>query len=109
MIEPKPEFWATVIRWIDGDTVEMLVDLWFHVFIRPRLRVLGLDTPEKGQINYEEARSMAEYLAPVGTKLAIRSQKPDSFGRWLADIQLPDGRMYTLVMIDAGLGTPYTK
>lgn len=107
MIEPKPEFWATVVRWIDGDTVELRVDLWFYITIQPKFRVLGLDTPEKGKPGYVEATAFAEELAPVGTKVAIRSHKADSFGRWLADIQLPDGRNYTLVMIYAGLGVAY--
>ena len=41
-IEPKPEFWATVIRWVDGDTLTMMVDQWFDDFKRITCRVLGI-------------------------------------------------------------------
>lgn len=109
MIDPKYEYWATVLRWVDGDTVKLAADQGFCNTFTGTFRVLGLDTPERGQTNYEVATAFAEHLAPVGTTVAIRSHKADSFGRWLAEIQLSDGRMFSTFMIEAGLGAAYTK
>jgi micrococcal nuclease len=108
-IEPKPEFWATVIRWVDGDTLTMMVDQWFDDFKRITCRVLGINTPERGKPGYTEATEYGESFAPPGTTIAIRTYKPDSFGRWLAEVQLPDGREYAAEILDLELGVPYVQ
>lgn len=79
---------ARVLRWVDGDTVKMEVDLGFHVKITETFRLLGVDTPERGEPNYNEAKSMAESLAPVGSLVYVRTHKQDKYGRWLVDIPL---------------------
>lgn len=40
------EYSGSVIRVIDGDTVEALIDLGFGVFKKTKLRIDGIDTPE---------------------------------------------------------------
>lgn len=37
---------AKLIRVIDGDTVDLLIDLGWSTSIKERVRLLGLDTPE---------------------------------------------------------------
>lgn len=41
------KYWAEVIRVVDGDTVDMLIDLGFDVWVKQRIRLLGIDTAEK--------------------------------------------------------------
>ena len=53
MIDYK--FNGQVIRVIDGDTFDALVDLGFHVITTQRFRMLGIDAPEKGQPGANEA------------------------------------------------------
>lgn len=78
---------ARVIRWIDGDTVDLRVDLGFRLFTETRFRLYGIDTPERGQKNHDEAIALCNSLAPVGSEVFIRTHKdPDKYGRWLADI-----------------------
>lgn len=78
---------ARVIRWIDGDTVDLRVDLGFRTFIETRFRLYGIDTPERGQKNHDQAQALCESLAPVGSGVFIRTHKdPDKYGRWLADV-----------------------
>ena len=43
------EYQATVTSVIDGDTIEVAIDLGFHVTIHERVRIYGVDTPERGQ------------------------------------------------------------
>lgn len=82
------QYRATVNRWIDGDTVEMTVDLGFHMTTVQRFRLLDVDTPERGPPNYVEARKCSEYVLPPGADLEIESVKTEKYGRWL--VALPD-------------------
>lgn len=78
---------ARVVRWVDGDTVDLRVDLGFHLFAETRFRLYGIDTPERGQKNHDQAKALCESLAPVGVDVFIRTHKDaDKYGRWLADI-----------------------
>ena len=40
------EYKANVVRAVDGDTVDLLVDLGFGTFIKERFRLYGIDAPE---------------------------------------------------------------
>ena len=88
-------YYATVVRVVDGDTIDLDVDLGFHTFTRIRTRLLGVDTPEKyGSRSCEagyEASAFTEKLLPVGTQLRLESYKTGKYGRWLARIFLPNG------------------
>jgi micrococcal nuclease len=80
---------ATLERIIDGDTIDVLLDLGFKVFTLQRLRLLGIDTPERGQPGFHEAtHELAELLNPTGRQqpLIVHTIKRDSFGRWLATV-----------------------
>jgi micrococcal nuclease len=40
------EYKFTLDRVIDGDTIDVVVDLGFDTFIKKRIRLLGIDAPE---------------------------------------------------------------
>lgn len=116
---------ATVVRWIDGDTVELDVDLGFQITKRERFRLHGVDTPElrprrakyetDGQVDEaaradearrgREALSFVERVAPVGSEVEIRTIKDrqGKFGRYLVEVVGIDGEDVALALIDAGL------
>jgi micrococcal nuclease len=80
---------ATLERIIDGDTIDVFLDLGFKIHTRQRLRLLAIDTPERGQSGYMEAtHELAELLTPGGRKqpLIVHTTKRDGFGRWLATV-----------------------
>ena len=80
---------ATLERIIDGDTIDVLLDLGFKVFTLQRLRLLFIDTPERGQPGYLEAtHELAELLNPTGRlqPLIVHTIRRDGFGRWLATV-----------------------
>lgn len=93
---------AEIDRWIDGDTVDMHVDLGFRIHHHCRFRVVRIDAPEirrrKGVTDAEVKRGKAltEFLQsqwPAGTHCIIAARKAtDRYGRWLAEIylELPD-------------------
>lgn len=74
----------TIKRWVDGDTFDALVDLGFGISNFIRFRVLDVDTPERGQLNYVEARQFSESLFPIDSELISETIKSkDKYGRWL--------------------------
>jgi micrococcal nuclease len=99
-------FRAQCVKVVDGDTVDLLVDVGFHAFRRERFRLYGIDTPElhaKTVEDREKALKAAEYvrsvLHPMGIfvegdyNLRILTFKdPDNFGRWLAEIYYQDDK-----------------
>lgn len=78
---------ATVERVIDGDSVVLVVDMGNKITWRENFRLMGIDTPERGQAGYASA---SEYLGRlIGNGLSrIETHKPDKYGRWLADLYI---------------------
>lgn len=86
---------------IDGDTVDLNVDMGFHITCAQRFRVLDINTPElrRGDDAHKAAGRSArdrvqEIMVEAGDflgtyPLVIRTEKADSFGRWLAHIMVP--------------------
>ena len=45
---------AKIIRVIDGDTVDALIDIGFHVHVKKRIRLYGINAPESRTRDKEE-------------------------------------------------------
>ncbi|HIE50317.1 MAG TPA: hypothetical protein EYP85_01040 [Armatimonadetes bacterium] len=85
---------ATVVRVVDGDTLDVDVDLGFYVRQRMRLRLRGINAPElRGP---ERARGLeakafvAETLSRVPF-VAVRTYKIGKYGRYIADVYFLEG------------------
>lgn len=99
------EYIGTVTNVVDGDTVDVTVDLGFKVTTAQRLRLAGVDTPERNQAGFNEAKAFTE--AMIGGKLvSIKTHKVSKFGYYLADIYV-DGKNVSQELIAVGLGKPY--
>ena len=46
MDEWQYQYKAEVVRVVDGDTVDVLIDLGLNVFTKERIRLFGINTPE---------------------------------------------------------------
>ena len=97
-----------VLRVVDGDTVDVDIDLGFGVWMhRERVRIMGIDTPESRTRDLVEkqfglaAKEYVKSLMPVGSMQIIKTQKDKTgkFGRILGDFEL-EGGMFTEIMID---------
>ncbi len=81
---------AKVIRCVDGDTVDFDVDLGFKIFARIRTRLIGVDTPERGQAEYKSATLWLEELLKGQEDeegyVLIETTKTGKYGRWLVNI-----------------------
>ena len=74
---------------VDGDTVDVMVDLGFHTFQKLRIRLLLVDTPERGEDDFHEATQTCRNLLKDATekdpRLYLRTQKRGKYGRWLGE------------------------
>lgn len=86
-------YFASVIRTIDGDTIECLVDLGFDMHYKCKLRLLNVDAPETRTLDLEEKRrgkfveaKLIKMLGLYDNNILIRTSKFDKYGRTLADV-----------------------
>lgn len=47
---------ADVVEVIDGDTIDVRIDLGFDISLKKRVRLNGIDTPESRTANLEEKK-----------------------------------------------------
>ncbi len=115
-IEPAYLYRAQVTRIVDGDTIDVDIDLGFYIWIRrQRIRLLGIDAPEvKGETKVA-GNAAAEYLTSLIEEKTVilrtvkgkdDSDRHDSFGRWLGTIYL-GGVDINNEMLRAGHAVPY--
>lgn len=99
---------AVVIKWVDGDTVDLLVDLGFTVHIKQRFRLEGIDTPERIQEGFLDAKKAAEKFAPPGSYVVVKSIKTEKYGRYLGTI-FSAGESVNKFLLDEGFAKPYSE
>jgi micrococcal nuclease len=93
--EDDPYFFeARLDRVVDGDTIDLMIDLGFSVFIKQRIRLKNIDAPEIRTRDLEEkARGIAakerveELFAKHNNKCYITTEQSKcKYGRYLAHI-----------------------
>lgn len=97
---------AIVDNVVDGDTIDVYIDLGFKIATKQRLRVAHIDTPERGQPNYKEAADAARSIL-LGKTVTIQTEKVSKWGYYLAKITLESGDDYAGRLISMGLAKPY--
>lgn len=114
------EYSAKMIYVVDGDTVDLDVDLGLDIHHLLRVRLLGIDTPELHSSIPEErekAKQARLFLqeglmqSDVSSKsLTIKTEKDrtEKYGRYLATIfAIGDSVSFNQKLLDAGLAVPY--
>ena len=101
---------AEIVRVVDGDTVDINIDLGFGVWLNDeRVRLAGVDTPESRTSDKVEklfgkaAGRYVEERLPVGSMQTLVTKKYDSkgkFGRILGDFLLEDRRATEQMIVD---------
>jgi len=92
---------AQVVRVVDGDTMELAGSNG-----QQRVRLVGIDCPERGQPFGRRARDGARDLA-AGRRVTVESVGTDQYGRVLARLVLPDGRTVNHELVRLGLAWWY--
>lgn len=91
----------TLVRIIDGDTVETSVGT---------VRLIGVDTPERGECGYAQAIESAGDVVATGDTLTLvlpeGTDDEDKHGRLLRYVETQDGVDLGLAQLEAGMATP---
>jgi micrococcal nuclease len=81
---------AELIRVVDGDTVDLIIDLGFDTSRKERFRLYGIDAPEMNTLAGKEAKAwLREALQSFGAiyvqtiQLSTKTKR-DKYGRFLA-------------------------
>tara|TARA_R100001163_G_C5067068_1_gene205922 strand:+ start:1216 stop:1638 length:423 start_codon:yes stop_codon:yes gene_type:complete len=89
------EYSCEVKRVVDGDTVDVVLDLGFDILYKCRVRLYGIDTPESRTRNKDEkargkmATVFLKEAIEKGEKVVIQTKLKDSkgkYGRVLGDV-----------------------
>jgi len=95
------QFTGTVVRISDGDTIGVL-----RGGKEVRVRLHGVDTPEKAQAFGTQARKFTTELV-FGKEATVLVQDTDRYGRLVGDVLVPDGRSLNQELVKAGLAWWY--
>ena len=113
------EYRVKVNRVVDGDTVDVDIDLGFNIVLTDeRVRIMGIDTPEsRTSDDVEKVFGLAakyRLMELLGEYAILKTQVDKSgddmkgkFGRILGDFIAPDGRSVTEILIEEGYCVPY--
>ena len=88
------EYYATVLKVVDGDTIDVMVDLGMGVHRKERLRFSRVNAWETRGEHREKgllAKARVADLLPLGERIIIKTKKDKrgKFGRYLAEIIIP--------------------
>jgi len=95
---------ARLIDVVDGDTIDVQIDLGFDVSFSSRVRLNGIDTPESRTLDLREkkmglaAKEWLKHRLQSAKNIVIKTEKPDSsekYGRILGTVFI-DGEPLSL-------------
>ena len=118
------EYNCTIVRVVDGDTVDIDIDLGFGLWVRgERVRIHGIDTPESRTRDKVEkkfglaAKKFVQEMLPKGSKQTLVTEKAGDeakgkFGRILGKFRVYDSKndrwcFMGDVMVDVGHAVRY--
>jgi len=106
---------AKITNIVDGDTVDLSIDLGFDIHHQIRLRLNGIDTPEIRTRDLEEkilGLEVKDYVKKLCEKhdyncvVKTIKDKKGKFGRYLVDIYFEDVSL-TLLLVSEGYAKKY--
>lgn len=99
----RTPFEGRVVGVADGDTVTVL-----HRGAQVRVRLHGIDCPERGQPFSTRAKRLTSDLA-FGRTVTVIPKRQDRYRRLVAEVVLPDGRSLNRELVGAGMAWHFTR
>jgi len=108
-------FVSKIDRVVDGDTVDVIIDLGFDLTKKERVRLAGIDTPESRTRDLEEkamgleAKDHLVDLLEHSERLIVKTEKDGKYGRMLGWFYRNEEAKYSIneVMIEQGFAWKY--
>ena len=107
---------ATVGRVVDGDTIDVTLNLGFDIYYKGRIRFMGINAPEsrtKDAVEKEAGlaakRYVEDWISALEHKVIIETSLDEKgkFGRILGRILNEEGECLNEEMVSLGHATPY--
>lgn len=105
---------ATLVKVVDGDTIDVTLDLGFNVLLHnQRVRLAGIDTPESRTRNKEEkvlglaAKARLREIIEKDPKFKVQSLGKGKYGRILGIPYTIDGQDICQMLIEEGHAREY--
>jgi len=107
---------ATVDRVVDGDTIDVTLDLGFDISYRGRVRFQGINAPEsrtrdavEKQAGLAAKRYVEDWTSGLENRVIIQTSLDDrgKFGRILGRILNDEGECLNDEMVSLGHAKPY--
>ena len=104
-----------VIKVVDGDTIDVMLDLGFDIMYKSRVRLFGIDTPESRTSDKTEkkyglmSKKFLQDALKNATKISIKTYKGEEtgkFGRILGDVFV-DGKSVNMMLCKANHAVQY--
>jgi len=104
-----------VIKIVDGDTIDVILDMGFDILYKKRVRLFGIDTPESRTRDKVEkkygllSKKFLQEQLKKAKKVVIKTYKGDEtgkFGRILGDVFI-DGKSVNSLMCSKGHAVEY--
>lgn len=104
-----------IVRVVDGDTVDVKIDLGFDLTKLERVRLTGIDTPEsrtkdlaEKHLGYEAKAYLTELLV-AADDLIVKTEKDGKFGRMLGEFFNNKFSVYSInkQLVDEGYAWEY--
>lgn len=107
----------TIDKVVDGDTLDLTVNLGFGIRTTQRFRLLGIQAPESRGKDKERGKVVAKWLSDrlegpcQQQKLYVKSVKHEGFGRWLGTLFIVEDDVRIIdvnsEMLNEGHAVPY--
>lgn len=109
------EYQVIIKRVVDGDTVDIDIDLGFGVMLKDeRVRIMGIDTPESRTSDKVEKvfglaakNRLKELMGKTAILVCKEYDARGKFGRVLGDFTTADGRLVTDILVEEGHAVAY--
>ena len=108
------DYQCTIVRVVDGDTVDVDIDLGFGTWrCGERIRLYAVDTPECRTRDAQEkaagllAKKFVEDALHVGGTYRLQTKEKGKFGRYLGTIYLTDDTSINAALVKERLAVPY--
>ena len=108
-------FKGHVVKVVDGDTIDVLVDMGFSIFHKTRLRLARVDTPElnsSDSAEREEAKIAKQWVIDycLNKDIFFETTGKGKYGRYLAEIFTVDNTEKSIndLLLENGLAKLYT-
>ena len=103
------EYKAFVKKVVDGDTIDVTIDLGFNIQYTERVRLARINAPELSTDAGKLVKTfMVDSLEGKDVTIKTEKNKFDKYGRWIAEVYYNEQSINQL-LLDKNMAVPYGK